>query len=222
MESRPRRMLCALSATACCCTRATRMPPIIAAILELLRLDLVGGRGRDDDPFGAALARGFAITHLHALAFVRAQFRCLDRFRTLTDRGAALQDESLLPVGGLHDELRRLIVDLVERANERTLGWLLVKRRFGAIGRGMRAYDCRANRTRRRQNGKCNRQQEDSQPHAYSGFGLAIPRGASKSRKTVPANAAAGGVDRGVQPIATAPAGTDPEHNPGASTIGPR
>ena len=40
--------------------------------------------------------------------------------------------------------------------------------------------------------------------------------------ETVPANAAAGGVDRGVQPIATTPAGTNPEHNPGASTFGAR
>lgn len=54
-------------------------------------------------------------------------------------------------------------------------------------------------------------------PHSVSRF--QPTRGIAE---IVPVNAAAGGVDRGVQPIATTPAGTNPEHNPGASTVAAR
>ena len=70
------------------------------------------------------------------------------------------------------------------------------------------------------QNVTCNRE-EDGQPHAYSALGLAVPADEGIA-EIVPVNAAAGGVDRGVQPIATTPAGTNPEHNPGASTVAAR
>src|SRR4051794_364021 len=209
MAPRPRRMLSRLSETACCCTSATRTHPIVAAI-GALGLDLVSRRRGDDDPFGAALARRFAVAYLHALPFVRCQLGGLDRFRSLPNRGAVLQHESLLAVGGFDDEGGGGIIDLVECPDHRSLGWWLRLRGLGSIYSDLGRSSGRTDHTRRHQYRGCDCQQEDRQPHTCSGVRsrhcsrqamVAMLVRRSLVRET-PANVAAGGVDRGVQPIA--------------------
>jgi hypothetical protein len=114
-------------------------------------LGFVGRRRRDDDPFGAALASRLTIPDFDALAFMCGELGRFDRFRSLANRGAVLKNESLLAFFGLDDELGCLVVDLVERADQRPLGRLLADGRLDSIGRGVRQHAGGTNRTRHRQ-----------------------------------------------------------------------
>jgi hypothetical protein len=135
---------------------------IIVAISVCGGLGFAGGGRRDDDPFGAALAGRLMIANLHALAFVRRQLGRFDRFRSLTNRGAALQKEPLFAVRSFYDELAGLIVNLLERPDHRSLRRRLPDCWFGRV-ETIDSFDRVSrqiggtNRTRHYQYGSCNR-----------------------------------------------------------------
>jgi hypothetical protein len=135
---------------------------IIVAISVCGGLGSMGGGRRDNDPFGPALAGRLTVANLHALAFVRRQLGRFDRFRSLTNRGAALQKEPLYAVRSFYDELAGLIVDLLERPDHRPLRGLLADCELGRI-ETIDSFDRVSrqiggtNRTRHDQYGSCNR-----------------------------------------------------------------
>ena len=179
----------------------------------------MGGR-RDDDPFGPALTCRLAVADLDALPLMGASSEALIVFDPCRMVAPFCSRNVCFPLSVFTTNSVASGVDLIERPDQRSLGRLLASPRLANLQSPRGRHASRTHHVCRHQYRGCDCQQKDRQPHSCSGFGPAIfsegwshasaqPQSARqrrswRSRPGSPANR-------------HDPAGTNPEHNPGAS-----